>query len=66
MPIIKVEITSIEDGERVIRTLEGQDAIRWQEMGDEVEHHAQARGVNPDWNSLAWTERRERVEAENH
>jgi len=55
---IKVEIVVREDdGRTVIKTLEGEDALRWSKMVASVCELADMRGANPDWRSLNWQKR---------
>lgn len=57
--LIKVELTSEDNGERVIRTLEGDEAEQWGLMCKNVSIAAHIHGMNADWDSLNWKERRE-------
>ena len=52
---LKVEITvREEDGRVVVKTLEGEDAVKWSAFIADVCMSASARGKNPDWGSLGW------------
>ena len=52
---VKVEFTVEEDdGRIVIKTLEGDEAKKWQEMMGQLCLYAEAHNKNPDWASLRW------------
>lgn len=62
---LKVEIVVREDdGRTIIKTLEGEDALRWNKMIASVCEIAETRGANPDWRSLNW-QKRELISEEN-
>lgn len=52
---LKVELTVEEDDGRIIvKTLEGEDAEKWQKLVADVCLFAQVHNNNPDWASLQW------------
>jgi hypothetical protein len=52
---IKVELTVADDDGRVfVRTLEGEDAEKWQKFVATVCLLAHVHNANPDWESLPW------------
>ena len=56
--IVKIEITTREGNDLVVRTLEGEQATEWFRMTEEVRILAESRNMNPDWSKLKWNERR--------
>jgi hypothetical protein len=52
---LKVELTvKEEDGRVVVKTLDGEDAVKWSEFVAQVCASAYIHGKNPDWGSLNW------------
>ncbi len=55
---LKVEITVEEDDGRIIvKTLEGEDAEKWQGFVASVCILAYTHNANPDWGNLRWQKR---------
>jgi hypothetical protein len=53
--VLKVELTvQEEDGRVVVKTLEGEDAERWDRFIASVCVLAHVHRANPDWSSLRW------------
>jgi len=52
---LRIEIVVQEDdGRRIVKTLEGEDAEKWSEMVASVCMRAEMHNANPDWGSLRW------------
>jgi hypothetical protein len=59
---LNVELTVEEDDGRVIvKTLEGEDADKWQKLIAELCLFAHVHNKNPDWASLKWRKSEESV-----
>ncbi len=52
---LKVELTVQEDDGRItVKTLEGEDADKWQKLVSDLCLFAETHNNNPDWASLRW------------
>ena len=52
---LKIEIVVEEDdGRTIVKTLDGEDAAKWNEMVATVCAHAEMHNSNPDGGSLNW------------
>jgi hypothetical protein len=58
MKTLKVELTQeLDDGRKVVKTLTGEDAAKWQRWVDQVCLLAWNHRTNPPWGELNWRER---------
>lgn len=63
MKCLHVEITIDNgDGTATRRSLDGDEAQRWNQMNGEVALQAFIHGFNPKWESLPWVEKTEAFE----